>query len=63
MLLIKLKNTNKLLSCNYHPLAVVSRSRDPQLRVSENNSDLIKNKVHYFEILLVDVIKNDNKRI
>ena len=33
--------TAKLFNCNFHPLEVVSRWRDPQLQVSEN-SDLTK---------------------
>ena len=32
--------TAKLFNLNFHPLEVVSRSRDPQLHVSENYSDL-----------------------
>ena len=34
--------TAKLFNWNFHPLEVVSRSRDPQLQVSENNADLTK---------------------
>ena len=34
--------TAKLFNLNFHPLEVVSRWRDPQLRVSENYSDLTK---------------------
>ena len=34
--------TAKLFNLNFHPLEVVSRSRDPQLQVSENYSDLTK---------------------
>ena len=34
--------TVKLFNLNFHPLEVVSRSRDPQLQVSENYSDLTK---------------------
>ena len=32
----------KLINCNFQPLEVVSRYRDPQPQVSENNSDLKK---------------------
>ena len=32
--------TAKLLNLNFHPLEVVSRWRDPQLKVSENYSDM-----------------------
>ena len=32
--------TAKLFNCNFRPLEVVSRRRDPQLQVSENYSDL-----------------------
>ena len=32
--------TAKLFNLNFHTLEVVSRSRDPQLQVSENYSDL-----------------------
>ena len=34
--------TAKLFNLNFHPLEVVSRSRDPPLQVSENYSDLAK---------------------
>ena len=34
--------TAKLKNRNFHPLEVVSRWRDPQLQVCENNSDLTK---------------------
>ena len=34
--------TAKLSNLNFHPLEVVSRWRDPQLQVSENNSNLTK---------------------
>ena len=34
--------TAKLFNLNFHQLEVVSRSRDPQLQVSENYSDLTK---------------------
>ena len=34
--------TAKLFNLNFHPLKIVSRSRDPQLQVSENYSDLAK---------------------
>ena len=34
--------TAKLFNWNFHALEVVSRSRDPQLQVSENYSDLTK---------------------
>ena len=34
--------TAKLFNLNFHPLEVASRWRDPQLQVSENNSDLTK---------------------
>ena len=34
--------TAKLFNCNFHPLKVVYRWRDPQLQVSENYSDLTK---------------------
>ena len=32
----------KIFNLNFHPLEFVSRWRDPQLQVSENNSDLTK---------------------
>ena len=32
--------TAELFNWNFHPLEVVSRSRDPQLQLSENYSDL-----------------------
>ena len=34
--------TAKLFNLNFHSLEIVSRSRDPQLQVSENYSDLTK---------------------
>ena len=34
--------TAKLFNLNFHPLEGVSRSRDPQLQVTENYSDLTK---------------------
>ena len=34
--------TAKLFNLNFHPLEVVSRRRDPQLRVGEKYSDLPK---------------------
>ena len=34
--------TAKLLNWNFPPLEVVARSRDPQLQVGENYSDLTK---------------------
>ena len=34
--------TAKLFNLNFHPLEAVSRSRDPQLQVGENYSDLTK---------------------
>ena len=34
--------TAKLFNFNFHPLEVVSRWRDPQLQVSENDTDLTK---------------------
>ena len=34
--------TAKLSNWNFHPLEVVSRSRDPQLQLSENYSELRK---------------------
>ena len=34
--------TVKLFNLNFHPLEFVSRSRDPQLQVSENYPDLTK---------------------
>ena len=37
--------TTRLFSCNFHPLEVVSRWRDPQLQVGENYSDLYKQKL------------------
>ena len=43
--------TAKLFNCNFHPLEVVSRWRDPQLQVSVSD----KTEVNYFQILLIDV--------
>ena len=34
--------TAKIFNFNFHPLEVLSRWRDPQLKVSENYSDLTK---------------------
>ena len=41
--------TAKLFNLNFNPLEVVSRSRDPQLQVSENYSDLTKWKSTVFK--------------
>ena len=42
--MIKMSNplTAKLFNWNFHPPEVVSRCRDPQLKVSENYTDLTK---------------------
>ena len=50
--------TAKLFNLNFHPLEVVSRWRDPQLQVSENNLlfRFDKMEVNCFQILLIDVI-------
>ena len=47
--------TAKLFNLDFHPLAVVSRWRDPQLQVSENIFRFDKVEVNSFQILLVDV--------
>ena len=39
----------QLFNLNFHPLAVVSRRRDPQLQVSENYLDLTKWKSTLFK--------------
>ena len=42
MLLLLYPLTAKSFNLNFQPLEVVARSRDPQLQVSENYSDLTK---------------------
>ena len=44
----------KLFNCNFHPLEVVSRWRDPQLQVSKNYSNLTKLMLTK-QILLINV--------
>ena len=38
----------RLFNFNFHSLEVVSRWRDPQLKVCENYSDFYKMEVNYF---------------
>ena len=47
--------TSELFNWNFHPLEVVSRWRDSQLQVSENNSSLTKCIGNDFELFLIDV--------
>ena len=49
-------STAKLFNWNSHLLEVVSRSRDPQLQVGDNYSDLTKWESTIFKMLLIDVI-------
>ena len=46
---------SKLFNYKFHSLKVVSRRRDTQLQVGENNSDFYKMEVNDFEISLIDV--------
>ena len=39
---VRLSPSTELCNWKFHPLEVVPRSRDPQLQVSENYSDLTK---------------------
>ena len=54
----------KLFNLNFHPLEVVSRWRDPQLKVSENYSDLTKWRSTVFKScwLMSHFIFNMSKR-